>query len=179
MIRWKTPAHNPAKKRPAMTNQSDSRRRDRRRGAATVELALVIPLFVTLAMGTIQTGLQITAAQTLTTALREAGRLASMDYTSRLQQGQTINQKVIQDIQNFLSAERIDGSKVTITITHADGNGAGTAFDLGDPANQLQMFKIHAVVPYSAISSVTFFPHSNNTISASIVYRKGKNTLVQ
>lgn len=162
-----------------MRIRSDRRLPQHRRGAATVELAVIVPLFVTLAMGTIQTGLQISAAQTLTTALREAGRLASMDYTSRLQPGQTINQKVIQDIQNFLTAERIDGSKVTITITHADGTGAGSTFDLGDPSNQLQMFKIHAVVPYSAISSVTFFPHPNSTISASIVYRKGKNTLIQ
>jgi len=150
-----------------------------RSGAATVELAIVIPLFITLVMGTIQTGMQIGAAQTLTTALREAGRLASMDYSSKLQSGQTINQKVIKDIQNFLTAEKIDGSKVTITITHADGSNSGSTFDLGDTANNLQMFKIHAVVPYSAISSVTFFPHTNTTISASIVYRKGKNSMVQ
>jgi Flp pilus assembly protein TadG len=150
-----------------------------RRGAATVEMALVVPLFITLTMGTIQTGMQITAAQTLTTSLREAGRLATMDYSSRLQSGQTINEKVIRDIQNFLTAERIDGSKVTITITHADGNAAGSSFDLSSSANDLSMFKIHAVVPYSAISSVTFFPHLNSTISASVVYRKGKTTLVQ
>ncbi|MBS0205990.1 MAG: pilus assembly protein [Planctomycetes bacterium] len=151
----------------------------KRRGAATVEFALMMPLFVTLTMATIQTGIQITAAQTLTSALREGGRIASMDYKSRLQSGQSINQKVINDIQNFLTAEKIDGTKVTITITAADGASAGTAFDISDPANQLKMFKIHAVVPYSAISSVTFFPHTNNTISASIVYRMGKNTMVQ
>lgn len=161
-------------------SRSDRRRQPAdRSGAATVELAIVIPLFITLAMGTIQTGMQITAAQTLTTALREAGRLASMDYTSRLQSGQTINQKVIQDIKNFLTAENIDGSKVTITITHADGTNVGTNFDLGDTANNLQLFKIRAVIPYSAISSITYFPHTNTTISASIVYRKGKNTMVQ
>lgn len=151
----------------------------KRSGAAAVELALVVPLFVTLAMGTIQTGLQISAAHTLTTALREAGRLASMDYTSRLQPGQTINQKVTQDIKNFLTAEKIDGSKVTITITYADGAKSGSTFDLADTNNDLGMFKIRAVVPYSAISNVTFFPHANNTISASIIYRKGKKALVQ
>ena len=150
-----------------------------RRGAATVELAFVIPMFLTLVMGTLQTAMQITAAQTLTTSLREAGRLASMDYTSKLQSGQTINQKVIKDIQNFLTAEKIDGSKVTITITQADGNNVGSAFDLGDPTNNLKMFKIQASVPYSAICSVNFFPTTKTTISASVVYRKGKNTIVQ
>lgn len=166
-------------KRQTSLSSSQHRSVSRRSGAAAVEFALVVPLFVTLAMGTIQTGLQISAAQTLTTALREAGRLASMDYTSRLLPGQTINQKVTQDIKNFLTAEKIDGSKVTITITHADGTNAGSTFDLGDTDNDLAMFKIRAVVPYSAISSVTFFPHSNSTISASIIYRKGKKALVQ
>lgn len=150
-----------------------------RRGAATVELAFVIPMFLALVMGTVQTAMQITAAQTLTTSLREAGRLASMDYTSRLQSGQTINQKVIKDIQNFLTAEKIDGSKVTITITQADGTNVGSPFDLGDPANNLKMFKIQASVPYSAICSVNFFPTTKTTINASVVYRKGKNTMVQ
>lgn len=149
-----------------------------RGGAATVEFALIVPLFITLAMGTIQAGMQITAAQTLTTSLREAGRLASMDYSKRLQSGQTINQKVIKDIQNFLAAEQIDGNKVTITITHAEGSNAGSSFDLSSPANELLMFKIRAVAPYSAISSVTFFPHANTTLSASIVYRKGKSSIV-
>lgn len=166
-----------------MKNYSKSsalyRKHPARRGAATVEMALVIPLFVTLAMAAIQIGIQITAAQTLTSALREGGRLASMNYTSRLQRGQTINAKIIQDIKNFLSAENIDGSQVSITITAVDGAKAGSNFDLSDPANALGMFKIRAVVPYSAISSVTFFPHSNSTISASICYRMGKNTLVQ
>jgi Flp pilus assembly protein TadG len=151
----------------------------RRRGVATVEMALVAPLFVMLTMGTIQTGLAITAAQTLTSSLREAGRLASMDYSSRLQPGQTLNDKITTDIKNFLSAEGIDGSQVTVTITAADGQNAGSTFDLADPANELSLFKLHAVVPYSAITSVTFYPHFNSTISASIVYRKGKNTLVQ
>lgn len=150
-----------------------------RRGAATVELAFVLPVFIALAMGTIQTGMQIVAAQTLTTSLREAGRLASMDYSSRLQSGQTINQKVIQDIRNFLTAEKIDGSKVAISITYADGASAGSVFDLGDPNNNLQMFKIQASVPFSAICSVTFFPTTKNSINASVVYRKGKNTMVQ
>jgi Flp pilus assembly protein TadG len=154
-------------------------RSTKRSGAATVEMAFVLPVFITLAMGTIQTGMQIVSAQTLTTALREAGRLASMDYSSRLQSGQTINQQVIQDIRNFLTAEKIDGSKVTITITHADGTASGTAFDLGDPNNNLQMFKIQASVPFSAICSVTFYPTTKNTINASVVYRKGKNTMVQ
>ena len=160
------------------TQPASGNRRQNRRGAVTVEFALIAPLFVALAMGTIQTGMAITAAQTLTTALREGGRLASMDYTRRLQSGQTINQKVIQDIKNFLSAEGINGNQVTITITAADGANAGSTFDLSNPVNELAMFKIHAVIPYSAITSVTFYPHTNQTISASIVYRKGKSTLI-
>ncbi len=164
---------------PTNQRRTTGTHRQRRRGAATVEFALMAPLFVALTMGTIQTGLAITAAQTLTTALREGGRIASMDYTRRLLPGQTINQKVTQDIKNFLQAEGINSSKVTITITAADGANAGSTFDLSNSANQLKLFKIKAVIPYSAITSITFYPHTAQTISASIVYRKGKNTLIQ
>jgi Flp pilus assembly protein TadG len=161
------------------TTKHSGASRGSRRGAATVEFALIAPLFVMLTMGTIQAGIGISAAETLTSALREGGRLATMDYSKKLQTGQTGNQKVIQDIRNFLSAERIDGSKVTITITHAEGTLAGQTFDLSSPANDLKMFKITASMPYSAVSSITFFPHAAQTVSASIVYRKGKTTLLQ
>ncbi len=150
-----------------------------RRGVATVEFALMAPLFVTLTMGVIQAGIQFSTAQTLTSALREGGRIASMNYTSKLLPGQTINQKVVTDIQNFLTAEGIKGNQVTVTITAADGAGSGSTFNLADPNNQLALFKIHAVIPYSAVSSVTFFPHTNTNISASVVYRLVQNGLVQ
>ncbi len=150
-----------------------------RRGAAAVEFAIIAPLFVFITMGAIQTGIGLSAAQTLSSALREGGRLATMDYSKRLQNGQTPNQKVIQDIKNMLTAERIPGNQVTITITRADGSGAGSTFDLGDPNNDLALFRIKAVVPYSAICSTKFFPITAKTVSASIVYRKGKTTLIQ
>jgi Flp pilus assembly protein TadG len=151
-----------------------SHRRSSRRGAAAVEFALVAPLFVTLTMGAIQAGIGISAAESLTSALREGGRLASMDASDHLLTNQTLNEKVIKDIKAFLTAERIDGSQVTVTITRADGDSAGSTFDLSDPTNDLELFMIRAVIPYSAVSSVTFFPHSAQTISASIVFRKGQ-----
>lgn len=150
-----------------------------RRGAAAVEFALVAPLFIALTMGTIQAGIGISAAESLTSALREGGRLATMENEDRLQQGQSVNSKIVSDIRNFLSAAGIDGSQVTITITHAEGNSAGSTFDLADAENDLKLFRIRAVVPYSAITNVTFYPHTTQTISAQIVYRKGKTSLVQ
>jgi len=150
-----------------------------RRGAAAVEFALIVPLFVFITLGAIQTGIGLSAAQTVASALREGGRLASMDYSKRLQKGQTANQKVIQDIKNILTAERIPANQVNITITHADGSQSGSTFDLSDPANDLASFRIKAVLPYSAICTTKFFPLTTNTVSASIVYRKGKTALVQ
>ena len=150
-----------------------------RRGVAAVEFALIAPLFVLLTLGAIQTGIGLSAAQTLTSALREGGRLATMDNSKRLKSGQTANQKVIQDIKNMLTAERIPGNLATITITRAEGNNVGSTFDLSDPANDLATFKIKVVVPYSAISPIKFFPINATTVSASIVYRKGKTVLVQ
>lgn len=154
-------------------------RRTLRRGAAAVEFALVAPVFVALTMGTIQAGIGISAAESLTSSLREAGRLATMEYDSRLQAKQTLNSKIVTDIRNFLTAEGIDGSQVTITITHAEGRLTGSTFDLADAENDLKLFKIRAVIPYSALTNVTFYPNPVQTISAQIVYRKGKTSLVQ
>jgi Flp pilus assembly protein TadG len=149
----------------------------KRRGAAAVELALMIPLFVTLTLGMIQTGIQVTAAHSLNSALREAGRLASMNYSSRLQSGQTVNQKIIEDIQNFLTAEGINGSQVSVTITSATGSSAGSTFNISDPNNQYGLFKIQASIPASAITSINFLPSAATTISSSVVFELVPNGL--
>ena len=54
-----------------------------------VELAILTPLFVTLTLGAIQTGLAIDATQRIINAARGAGRLAAIDYSDKLQSNQT------------------------------------------------------------------------------------------
>jgi Flp pilus assembly protein TadG len=123
-----------------------------RRGTATVEFAVIVPLFLLLVLGTWEMGTAVRASNNLTAAVREGGRLASMDFTGSLAVNQTPNQKVIQDIRAFLNASGLPGAQATITITQAEGSGAGTTFDLGDKNNYLGLFKITATIPFSSVS---------------------------
>ncbi|MBX3443123.1 MAG: pilus assembly protein [Planctomyces sp.] len=145
-----------------------------RRGTATVEFAVIAPLFVTLALGTWEMGTAVTASNNLTASVREGGRLASMDFTGKLAQNQTPNQKVIQDIRAFLSATGIPGAQTTVSITHADGALAGQEFDVSSPDNYMQLFCIRVTVPYSAVS---LFPNrfmSGQTLRAELTCRRGR-----
>src|SRR5690349_3462569 len=106
-----------------------------RRGTATVEFAVIAPVFLILVLGTWEMGTAVRASNNLTAAVREGGRLASMDFTGSLAPNQTANQKVEQDIRAFLNASGLPGSQATITITYAEGSNAGTTFDLGNKDN--------------------------------------------
>lgn len=148
-----------------------------RTGSATVEFAVIAPLFIALIMGLLQSGTDLSASQQMHSALRQAGRLASQDYTEKLQAGQTANQKVIADIKNQLMANGIDSTEATVAITHADGASAGTTFNLADSNNDLKYFKINVTVPYAAVNKNGFLPSTVSSLSASIVFRKGKSIL--
>lgn len=147
------------------------------RGAAAVEFAVLLPLFLMLALGTWEMGSALTAGTKMSAAIREGGRLASMDYKDTLKPGQTINQKVVQDIQSFLTASDIPGNKVTITITHTDGPSAGQNFDLSNQANYLQMFTIKAQINYSDISTFPVNYMKGQKVEAKLAFRLGRNAL--
>lgn len=149
-----------------------------RRGSATVEFAIIAPLFVALFMGMLQAGTNFSVSQQLYSSLRQAGRLASQDFSDKLQSGQTANAKVITDIKNQLKANGIDAANVTVTITHASGAAAGSNFNLQDTNNDLKYFKLTVTVPYSAVNKNGFLPNNVSNLTASIVFRKGKSTLV-
>jgi Flp pilus assembly protein TadG len=149
-----------------------------RRGSATVEFAVVAPLFIALLLGLMQNSYNVDVSHRMHAVVRQAGRLASQDFRSKLQQGQTGNQKVIQDIKNQLTAEGLPGNKATVTITHAEGAGAGSTFDLANPANDLKLFRLKVEIPYKELGAQAVFPNATDKVSASLVFRKGKNTLV-
>jgi Flp pilus assembly protein TadG len=145
-----------------------------RHGAAAVEFAVLVPLFLMLVMGTWEMGTALTAGTKMAAAVREGGRLASMDYTATLNTGETINAKVVKDIKNFLTASGIPGDEVTVTITHADGENAGEDFDLGDNGNYLKLFKLTALVNYEDISTFPLDYMAGQQIEAKLVFRLGR-----
>ncbi len=161
-----------------LTLNSTNPPRKRRRGAAAVEFAVMAPVFLILTLGSVELGYALNASNTLYGALREGGRLASQDWSTMLAPGETANDKVIQDIRNMLTAARIPGDKVTISIVAADGTSAGSPFDLEDTNNYLEMFKISAEVPYDQVSLLSGYFLKGQTLRASISFRMGRVTLV-
>lgn len=157
-------------------HQQKSCHNKQRSGAAAVEFALVAPLFLVIVLGISEFGTAIHAHNSLTSAVREGGRLASMDFSSYVTPSQSANDKVIRDIRAFLTASGMPGSQVEITITDVE---TGATFDLSDQANYLRLFRIHASVPYSEISVQPIAYLSGHVIEAQMVYRRGRVQMVQ
>jgi Flp pilus assembly protein TadG len=143
-----------------------------------VEFALLAPIFVALILGVVEMGTAVDNTQLLTSAIREGGRLATMDWSGTLPQGTTANDKVIKDIRNFLTAAGLDGSKIEINIESAEGSDAGQTFDLSKPANNLRLFKISAKVPFKDSTSFPATLMKNRDVSASLTFRAGRTNLV-
>jgi hypothetical protein len=148
-----------------------------RRGAATVEFALVLPLFLMLLMGMVELGSAINCSQTLHGALRDAGRVASMDFQQIFAKGVDPNVKVTQDIRNLLTAAGIPGDEVTIDIVYADGPLEGQPFDLDNEDNYLALFRIEATIPYSKVSALPLEYMSGQNLTAFVTFRMGRVSL--
>ena len=81
--------------------------RKNRRGTATVEFAVVAPLFFLLLFGIIEFGRMVMVQQVLTNASREGARVAVLN-------GATTPQ-VTAIVQDYLSKSSIEGAIVTVT----------------------------------------------------------------
>lgn len=131
----------------ARTRRPARRRDDRRRGAALVELAIMIPIFVALTLGSVQVVTATHHATQLSQAVREGGRLATLAYASGTPISGDLNAKVASDVKAFLAAGGLDATNATVTVTHAGGASDGQTFDLGDPDNSFEEFAIEASLP--------------------------------
>ncbi len=161
-----------------MKNRPRKSKNNRRRGAAAVEFALVAPLFIALVMGSIQSGFNFDHINKMYSVVRQSGRLAALDVNgNRPLPDQTMNQKIVADIKNTLTANGLPGSQATVTLTHAEGTAAGSAFDLSDPANDYKYYRITASLPYSAVNTNNLLPGTLSSLSASVVFRKGRTIL--
>ncbi len=152
----------------------------RRLGAAAVELALVLPLFVTLTFVSIELGHALNLVQKLESAARNGGRLASKDVPAALLVGGiTANQKVTNDIKNMLRADGFPPTNLAVSIVHADGASVGQVFDLADANNQYKMMKITVTIPYA---DVKMFPlpmliQQSSVLSSTLIVSRGRSTL--
>jgi Flp pilus assembly protein TadG len=133
-------------RRLASLQQLPSRRRsaEERRGAATVEMAVVLPVFVTIMLGMIEFGRALMVGQLVTNAAREGARLAVINGT--------VNTDVSTQVKTFLQgAANVAQADVTvnITISNAAAGGQLTGATTGD------MVTVAVSIPFSKVSYLT------------------------
>ena len=110
-------------------------RRDGTRGAAVVEMALVLPLFLMLLFGIIEFGWIFMVSHALTGAAREGCRTATLAGATDAQ--------IAGKVDRFMQGARISASTYELVITHA------TAVD----PTEVVIVK----VPYSRVSLLGSF----------------------
>lgn len=118
-----------------------------RRGAALVEMALVLPVFMMVLLGIIEFGRALWVANMVTNAAREATRMAVLDGST--------NADVTQTAKDFLASTLSVGGtdvSVAIAITPADGNPnpAGECAN----ANTRDLIDITITVPFDKVSLI-------------------------
>ncbi len=124
-----------------------------RRGAAAVEFAVVLPVFITLVFGMIEYGRMVMVQQVITNAAREGCRKAIMDGAT--------SQEVQDIVNNYLESAGI--TSATITITPSEPSEAGA----GEPVT------VSVSVPYDQVSWLPAPMYLSGTeMSATCVMRR-------
>ena len=160
--------------RPPKIRSPISEKRNRK-GAVAVEFAVVAPVLVAVIFGMIQYGRAFEMQNQLQVAAREGARFASMDHSGMLASGQTSNQKVIQEVKNFLATYGIASSNVTVTIK--DHVNPSADFSIDDPANNLKLFDVNVSVNFSKVSWRPVAAGHDFVLSAKVVFRNGRATI--
>lgn len=142
-----------------------------RRGAVTVEMAIVAPVLVTIVFGMVETCRIYEIQNLMSLASREGARLTAMDREGLLLEGQSTNAKVEADIKNYLGALGFDKDELEVSIT---APGSSTAFDLDDPDNEFQLFRIRVAVPYCETCEAPPPGVEPLVLAAAITFRNGR-----
>lgn len=146
-----------------------------RRGAVAVEFAVVAPVLVSVMFAMVSLNRAFEAQNLLATAAREGARFASMDREGMPTGGQTGNQKLANDIKNFLASNGIDRDAITVDVK--DHENPEDDFDIDDVANDLKLFEVKVSVDYSAVSYTPVNASSDYQMTAKVVFRNGRATL--
>lgn len=148
-----------------------------RSGAVAVEFAIVAPILVGIVFGMIQVGRMFEVQNLLDVAAREGARFASIDRTELLAPGESANEKLINDVKNFLATNGVPEDAVTVEIK--DHDNPGTDFDLDDPANDLKLFEVRISVNWSEVSMRPVTTAEDHPLTAKVVFRNGRATISQ
>ncbi|MFT5527446.1 MAG: hypothetical protein ACI9HK_005428 [Pirellulaceae bacterium] len=151
--------------------------RNPRRGAATVEFAVIAPVLMTIVLGVYEVSRTLDMQTTMTQAVRDGARLGAMDRTDFLNPGQSTNEKMIQDVLNVLESNGLNTDYAVVEVLH---EASDTEIDLDDPDNEMELFRLRAVLPYNAASTGQHIPSPwDFGLTAEITFRNGRAALVQ
>ncbi len=128
-------------------------RRDREKGAALVEFAVVLPLFITLIFGTMEAGWLFAQQVELRNATREGARLAVVDYSDA--SGIITETCARADLSG-------NGANVVITL-----NGSDTSFDPVSPAS----VTVAMTKNYQSLTGLLDFAFGSVTMASSAEMR--------
>lgn len=137
---------------------------ERRRGAAAVEMAVVLPLLVTLLAGLLEFARMIEVEQSLVMAVGEGARQASTGALSASQ--------VQQAVLAYLSGAGLPTAHAVVRVQNLTNPGV-------DPtaATQFDQFQVSVTLPYSDVRLLDYwlFTSSNTTLSAKTVWLSGRD----
>jgi Flp pilus assembly protein TadG len=145
-----------------------------RDGVASVEFALVAPVFLTLVLGVAETSKLFDVKMQLAYASREGARMASMERDGSAHGGQATNAKVISDVRHFLGANGLSGNAADVEIVDPDDHT--TPLDLDDPLNDWALFELKVTVPYAPATSWYVAIGGPSHLTSSVVFRNGRST---
>lgn len=143
-----------------------------RKGAVTIEFALMAPVFLVMVLGVTETARLFEVHNQLAMAAREGARTAAMERSGLVAEGQTTNAKVTQDVKNFLAATGIDPADINVQIVHHDN--PAEAFNLDAVANSLKYFELKITVPFDSATSICPPDMTDFNLESKIVFRNSK-----
>lgn len=152
--------------------------RESRKGAVTVELAFITPMFIALLIGIWQATAIHHVRNQFLIATREGARMATLDREEIKQGEETANEAVARHIREFLTANEMPGDQVTVMIVDPYDNDI--VFDLDDPTNDMKMFRV--IVYCSCLDLLPIPPvglGENFVIGANVVFRNGRAEVVE
>lgn len=141
------------------------KQRNRRRGAAAVEMAFVLPIFLMLLLGIVEFGRGMMATQLLQHAAREGARRGALQNSS--------NTSVTDSVKDFIS-DSLDVADEDITVgisIVADPSNGTTGNEISD-ASRRDLVEIEVEVDYASVSLLPGKWLSGATLRGVSVMRK-------
>lgn len=146
-----------------------------RKGAVAVEFAIVAPILLAIVLGMIELGRAFEMQNLLEVAAREGARFASMDRDGMLGPNESANDKMVEDVTNFLVSNGIPRDNVQVTVK--DYENPEDDFDLDDPENDLKLFEVAITVDWSSMSLTPVAAGNDRPMTARVVFRNGRATI--